>query len=87
MFHNFSIYDCHLLFKKLVDKRKKTLKFDNIRNTTEEYISVTYGLIKFIDSCPFLSLGLGETVKTLDSDLFNNLKKKFPDKMEYLIKK
>ena len=48
-FHNFSNYDCHLFSKKLVDK-KNQVNIHIIPKTNEEYISVTYGCIRFIDS-------------------------------------
>ena len=64
IFHNFSNYDCHMFFKKLVDKKKDKVDFDIIPNTNEEYISVTYGCIRFIDSYRFLSSGLDSLVKT-----------------------
>ena len=63
--HNFSNYDCHMFFKKLVDKKNDKVKFDFIPKTNEEYISVTYGCIRFIDSYRFLSSGLDSLVKTL----------------------
>ena len=65
IFHNFSNYDCHMFFKKLVDKKNDKVKFDIIPKTNEEYISVTYGCIRFIDSYRFLSSGLDSSVKTL----------------------
>ena len=58
IFHNFSNYDCHMFFKKLVDKKNDKVKFDIIPKTNEEYISVTYGCIRFIDSYRFLSSSL-----------------------------
>ena len=54
IFHNFSKYDCHKIFKKLVDKRKDKVDFEITPKTNEEYISVTYGCIRFIDSYRFL---------------------------------
>ena len=65
IFHNFSIYDCHMFFKALVDKKNNKVNFDNIPKTNEEYITVIYGCIKFIDSYRFLSSGLNSLVKTL----------------------
>ena len=53
MFHNFSNYDCHLFFKKLVDKEKDKVKSVKISKANEEYISVTYGCIRFTDSYRF----------------------------------
>ena len=87
IFHNFSNYDCHMFFKKLVDKKNDKVKFDIIPKTNEEYISVTYGCIRFIDSYRFLSSGLDSLVKNLDEDDFKILKKEFPDKWRYLNKK
>ena len=43
IFHNFSNYDCHMFFKKLVDKKKDKVDFEIIPKTNEEYISVTNG--------------------------------------------
>ena len=87
IFHNFSNYDCHMFFKKLVDKKNDKVKFDIIPKTNEEYISVTYGCIRFIDSYRFLSSGLDSLVKNLDENDFRILKKEFPDKWKYLNKK
>ena len=87
IFHNFSNYDCHMFFKKLVDKKNDKVKFDIIPKTNEEYISVTYGCIRFIDSYRFLSSDLDSLVKNLDEDDFKILKKEFPDKWRYLNKK
>ena len=50
MFHNFSNYDCHLFLKKLLDKMNDKVKFDIVPKTNEDYVSVTYGCISFVDS-------------------------------------
>ena len=50
IFHNFSNYDYHMSFKKLIDKKNDKVNFDIIPKTDEEFISVTYGCIRFIDS-------------------------------------
>ena len=86
-FHNFSNYDCHMFFKKLVDLKKEKVKFKIIPKTNEEYISVKYGCIRFIDSYRFLSESLDKLVKNLDENDFKILKKEFPDKWQYLNKK
>ena len=65
LFHNFSNYDRHTFFKKLADKKKDKVDFEIIPKTNEEYLSVTYGCIRFIDSYRFLSSGLDSLVKTL----------------------
>ena len=74
IFHNFSNYDCHMFFEKLVDKKKNKVDFDIIPKTNEEYISVTYGCIRFIDSYRFLSSGLDSLVKTLVDNSHKTLK-------------
>ena len=86
IFHNFSNYDCHMFFKKLFDMKNNKVNFDIIPKTNEEYISVTYGSIRFIDSYRFLSSGLDSLVKNLDEDDFKILKKEFPDNWQYLNK-
>ena len=75
MFHNFSNYDCHMFFKKLLDKKNDKVKFDIIPETNEEYISVTFGCISFFDSYRFLSSGLDSLVKTLVDNSHKTLKK------------
>ena len=87
LFHNYSNYDSHMFFRKVVDKKNDKVEFDIIPKTNEEYISVTYGCIRFIDSYRFLSSGLDSLVKKLDEDDFKILKKEFPDKWQYLNKK
>ena len=48
--------------------------FDIIPKTNEEYISVTYGCIRFIDSYRFLSSGLDSLVKALVDNSDKRLK-------------
>ena len=86
-FHNFSNYDSHMFFKRLVDLKKDKVKFKIIPKRNEEYIAVKYGCIRFIDSFRFLSESLDRLVKNLDEDDFKILKKEFPDKWRYLNKK
>ena len=78
IFHNFSNYDCHMFFKKLVDKKKDKVDFEIIPKANEEYISVTYGCLRFIDSYRFLSSGLDKLV----SNLVDNSNKKLKDLRE-----
>ena len=77
VFHNFTNYDCHMFFKKLVDVKKDEVKFEIIPKSNKEYISVRYGCIRFIDSYRFLSESLDKLVKNLDDDDFKILKKNF----------
>ena len=76
-----------MFFKKLVDKKNDKVKFDIIPKSNEEYISVTYGCIRFTDSYRFLSDSLDKLVKNLDVDDFQILKKEFPVKWQFLKKK
>ena len=82
IFHNFSKYDCHMFFKKLVDKKNDKVNFDIIPQTNEEYISVTYGCIRFIDSYRFQSSSLDSLVKTVvdnSNKTLGSLKKEIVD--------
>ena len=63
-----------MFFKKLVDKKNEKVKFDIIPNTNEEYISVTYGCMRFIDSYRFLSSSSDSLVKTLVDNSHKKLK-------------
>ena len=86
IFHNFSNYDCNMFFKKIVDKKKNKVDFEIKPKTNEEYISVTYGCIRFLDSCRFLQSRLDSLVKTLvdnSNKTMKNLKKKLMIKMKY----
>ena len=53
IFHNFSNNDCHMFFKKLVDKKNDKVKIKIIPKTDEEHISVTYGCIIFLIAIDF----------------------------------
>ena len=87
IFHNFSNYDCHMFFKKLVDKKKNKVDFEIIPKTNEEYISVTYGCVRFIDSYRFLLSDLDSLVKTLVDNshkTFEDFEKEIVDNDEIL---
>ena len=58
----------------MVDKKKDKVDFQIIPKTNEEYISVTYGCLRFIDSYRFLSSGLDSLVKTLVDNSHKTLK-------------
>ena len=64
-----------MFFKKLVEKKNDKVKFDIIPKTNEEYISVTYGCIRFIDNYRFLSSSLDSLVKRLVDNSNKTLKK------------
>ena len=83
--HNFSKYDCHMFFKRLVDKKNDEVKFKIIPKTNEEYISVTYGCVGFSDGYWFLSSSLDSLVRTIVDDshkTLESLRKKIVDNDE-----
>ena len=63
-----------MFFEKLIDKKSDKVEVDIIPKTKEEYISVTYGCIRFIDSYRFLSSSLDSLVKTLVDNSHKTLK-------------
>ena len=70
-FHKFSGYDCHLIFEKLVNmataKNIKINENDIIAKSSENYISVKIGCLKFLDSYRFLDASLDKLSLTLTS--------------------
>ena len=74
VFHKFFNYDCHLFFRKLVDKKNDSVKFDITPKKNEEFISVTFGYSKFIDNSRLLSSSLDSLVKTLGDNSDERLK-------------
>ena len=63
-----------MFFKKLFDKQKDQVEFEIIPKTNEEYVSVTYGCIRFIDSYRFLPSCLNSIVRTLVDSSIKTLK-------------
>ena len=57
-----------MFFKRSVDVKNDKIKFKIIPKSNEEYVSVTYGCIRFIESCRFFSDSLDNLVKILDED-------------------
>ena len=76
------IVTCFL--KKLIDKTNDKVKFDIIPKTNEEYISVTYGCIRFIDSYRFQSSSLHSLFKTLVDKSNKTLKEEIVENDEIL---
>ena len=74
IFHNFNNYGCHMFFKRLFDKKNDKVKLDIIPKTNEEYISVTYGGNRFIDSYRFQSSSLDSLLKTVVDNSIETLK-------------
>ena len=71
LFLNFSGYDCHLIFEKLVNmatkKNNKINENDIIAKSSEIYISVKIGCLKFLDSYRFLDASLDKLSRALKS--------------------
>ena len=85
--HNFSNYDCRPNFKNLFGKKNDKVKSDILPKTNEEYITVTCGCIKFIDSYRFLSSSLDSLVIKLvvnNQKTLENSKKEILDYDEIL---
>ena len=92
-FHNFSGYDCHLIFQELlIQAFEKGYEPKIIPKSMENYVSVQVPCLRFLDSYRFLSSSLNKLVKSLDNfpimklegmsdDLF---KKKLAYPYEYL---
>ena len=52
--------------KKIVDRKNDKVKFINIPKTNEEYLSMTFGCIKFFESFRFLLINIDPLVGTID---------------------
>ena len=67
-FHNFSGYDCHLIFEELlIQAFEKGNEPKIIPKSMENYVSVQIGCLRFLDSYRFLSSSLDKLVKSLDN--------------------
>ena len=92
-FHNFSGYDCHLIFEELLTEAyNQNYNPTIIPKSLENYVSVQVGCLRFLDSYRFLSSSLDKLVKSLDNFPIMNLegmsddlfKKKLAYPYEYL---
>ena len=67
-FHNFSGYDCHLIFEELLTEAyNQNYNPTIIPKSLENYVSVQVGCLRFLDSYRFLSSSLNKLVKSLDN--------------------
>ena len=69
----------------MIDKKPENIPLHVIPETNEEYISISYRCIRFIDSYKFLQSSLDGLVKTVDE--LTILKREFPSNWELLNKK
>ena len=66
-FHNFSGYDCHLIFKELLTQAYKMgCEPKIIPKSMENYVSVQVGCLRFLDSYRFLSSSLQKLITSLN---------------------
>ena len=67
-FHNFSGYDCHIIFQELLTQAYKMVYEPKlIPKSMENYVSVQVGCLRFLDSYRFLSTNLDKLVKSINS--------------------
>ena len=79
LYHNFSKYDCHMFFNELINASPNKFNLGVIPRNTEEYMSVNYGCIKFLDSMRFLSASLEKLTESLNDIDYIHLKNHFPN--------
>ena len=67
-FHNFSGYDCHLIFQELlIQVFEKGYEPKIIPKSMENYVSIQVACLRLLDSYRFLSSSLDKLVESLDS--------------------
>ena len=66
-FHNFSGYDCHLIFEELLTSAYNLkLPINIIPKSMENYVSMQVGCLRFLDSYRFLSSSLQKLITSLN---------------------
>ena len=80
LYHNFSKYDCHMFFNELINTKVDKKNLSTIARTNEEYMSVNYSCIKFLDSMRFLTASLEKLTESLNVNDYIHLKKHFPNR-------
>ena len=79
LYHNFSKYDNHMFFNELINSRVDKIDLSVIPRTNEEYMSVNYGCVKFLDSMRSQQASLEKLTESLKDDDYIHLKKHFPN--------
>ena len=79
LYHNFSKYDCHMFFNELINSKVDTNNISVIPKTNEEYVSVNYSCVKFLDSMRFQTASLEKLTESLKDCDYIHLKKHFPN--------
>ena len=66
-FHNFSGFDCHLIFEELLTSAYNLkLPINIIPKSKENYVSVQVGCLRFLDSYRFLSSSLQKLITSIN---------------------
>ena len=79
LYHNFSKYDNHMFFNELINSKVEKNNLSVIPRTNEEYMSVNYGCVKFLDSMRFQTDSLEKLTESLKDDDYIHLKRNFPN--------
>ena len=79
LYHDFSKYDNHMFFNDLINSKVDKKNLSVIARNSEEYMSVNYGCIKFLDSMRFQTDSLEKLTESLKDDDYIHLKKHFPN--------
>ena len=79
LYHNFSKYDCNMFFNGLINSKVEKQNLSVIARTSEAYMTVNYGCIKFLDSMRFQTASLEKLTESLKDDDYIHLKKHFPN--------
>ena len=87
LYHNFSKYDNHIFFNDLINWKVDKIDISVIARTNEEYMSVKYGCIKFLDSMRFQQDSLERLTESLKDEDYIHLKRHFPNHWMLLNKK
>ena len=84
LYHKFSKYDNHMFFNELINSKVEKKNLSVIPRTNEEYMSVNYSCIRFLDSMRFLTDSLEKLTESLKDIDYIHLKKHFPDHWKLL---
>ena len=87
LYHNFSKYDNHMFFNELINSKVDKINLSVIPKTNEEYMSVNYGCVKFLDSMRFQQASLEQLTQSLKDEDYIHLKRHFPNRWMILKKK
>ena len=79
LYHNFSKYDNHMFFNDLINSKPNEIILTVTPRTSEEYMSVNYGCVRFLDSMRFQQNSLEKSTEFLKDDDYIHLKKHFPN--------